>query len=104
MAGENIAFNTAARPATVQTAEQSFMNSPGHRANILRPDYSWIGIGASPAPDKTMYTVVFMKPFATDIASPVNLDDAGTLAVDSTNPGSLESVVDNVLGRNFGID
>jgi hypothetical protein len=45
-----------------------------------------------------------MKPFSTDIASPVNLDDLGTLAMDSGNPGTLESVVDNVLGRNFGLD
>jgi len=80
------------------------MNSPGHRANILRPDYSWIGIGAAPASDKTMYTVVFMKPFSTDVAAPANLDDAGTLAVDSTKPGALQSVVANVLGRNFGVD
>jgi uncharacterized protein YkwD len=104
MAGENIAFNSAGRAATVQNAEQSFMNSPTHRANILRPDFSWIGIGATPGSDKTMYTVVFMKPFSTDIASPVNVDDLGALAMDSENQGTLESVVDGVLGRNFGLD
>lgn len=39
-AGENIAGNQ-----TVQAAENALMNSPGHRKNILSPDYTHIGIG-----------------------------------------------------------
>lgn len=39
-AGENIAGNQS-----VQGAHDSLMNSPGHRANILSPDYTHIGIG-----------------------------------------------------------
>lgn len=39
-AGENIAGNQ-----TVQKAHDSLMNSPGHRQNILSPDYTHIGIG-----------------------------------------------------------
>lgn len=39
-AGENIAGNQ-----TVQAAENALMNSPGHRANILNPAYTHIGIG-----------------------------------------------------------
>lgn len=39
-AGENIAGNQS-----VQGAHNSLMNSPGHRANILSPDYTHIGIG-----------------------------------------------------------
>ena len=39
-AGENIAMNQ-----TVQAAHTAFMNSPGHRANILNSSFTTIGIG-----------------------------------------------------------
>lgn len=39
-AGENLAVNT-----NVTTAETAFMNSSGHRANILSPNYTDVGIG-----------------------------------------------------------
>lgn len=39
-AGENIAGNS-----TVQSAHTGLMNSPGHRSNILSPNYTKIGIG-----------------------------------------------------------
>ena len=38
--GENLAF-----APDVYVAHQGLMNSPGHRANILSPDYGHIGIG-----------------------------------------------------------
>ncbi|MFN0072447.1 MAG: CvpA family protein [Chloroflexota bacterium] len=40
-AGENLAF-----APTVQVAHEGLMNSPGHRANILRPEFGKVGIGA----------------------------------------------------------
>jgi len=39
-AGENIAGNQ-----NMQSAHEALMNSPGHRKNILNPDYTHIGIG-----------------------------------------------------------
>lgn len=39
-AGENLAINRS-----VTAAEQAFMNSSGHRANILNPNYTEVGIG-----------------------------------------------------------
>ncbi|MGE4284410.1 MAG: CAP domain-containing protein [Clostridia bacterium] len=39
-AGENIAGNQ-----TVQKAHEALMNSPGHRKNILSPDFTHIGLG-----------------------------------------------------------
>jgi len=39
-AGENLAIDQ-----DVAAAEQALMNSPGHRANILSPDYTEVGIG-----------------------------------------------------------
>jgi uncharacterized protein YkwD len=40
VAGENLAF-----AQTLTTAHQGLMNSPGHRANILRPQFGRLGIG-----------------------------------------------------------
>ena len=39
--GENIAAGNATPAATVE----QWMNSPGHRANIMNPDYTHIGVG-----------------------------------------------------------
>lgn len=39
-AGENLAINTS-----VDKAEVAFMNSSGHRANILNPNFTEVGIG-----------------------------------------------------------
>jgi uncharacterized protein YkwD/uncharacterized membrane protein required for colicin V production len=41
VAGENLAF-----APNVELAHQGLMNSPGHRANILRPEFGRVGIGA----------------------------------------------------------
>lgn len=40
IAGENLAY-----APNVQIAHEGLMNSPGHRANILRPEFGKIGIG-----------------------------------------------------------
>lgn len=40
-AGENI----AAGQQTPQDVMNSWMNSPGHRSNILNPNYTTIGVG-----------------------------------------------------------
>lgn len=39
-AGENLAGDSS-----VQSAHSALMNSSGHRANILNPAYTWVGIG-----------------------------------------------------------
>ncbi len=51
-AGENLAKNTS-----VASAEQAFMNSSGHRANILNSSYTEIGIGVVRSPDGSVYVV-----------------------------------------------
>jgi uncharacterized protein YkwD/uncharacterized membrane protein required for colicin V production len=42
IAGENLAL-----AQTVDLAHQGLMDSPGHRANILRPEFGRVGIGAA---------------------------------------------------------
>lgn len=54
-AGENLAGN-----ASVDQAHSSLMNSDGHRANILNPDYSKIGIGiVEGGPYGTLFVQLF---------------------------------------------
>lgn len=52
--GENVGRGNAA------TLHDAFMNSSGHRANILG-DYNYVGIGTVYANGSTYVTVVFMK-------------------------------------------
>jgi hypothetical protein len=45
-AGENIGWNNYSDAETVMQINQSFMNSSAHRANILNPSFTHLGIGA----------------------------------------------------------
>ncbi len=49
--GENIAWNQQ----TVEEAVNAWMNSSGHRANILNPGYRFIGASAYTATDGSVY-------------------------------------------------
>ena len=51
-AGENIAINNS-----VSGAETAFMNSSGHRANILNSNYTEVGIGIRKAGNGSLYVV-----------------------------------------------
>lgn len=56
-AGENIAGNQ-----TVAAAHNALMNSPGHRKNILSPDFTHIGIGITKGgPYGNMFTQMFIS-------------------------------------------
>lgn len=60
IAGENLAFNYFQPDQTAPAAEQALMQSPGHRANILRPDYTHAGVGIAFAPDgRVLFTQIF---------------------------------------------
>lgn len=56
MGAENIA-----KAATVQSTEQAFMNSSGHRANILNPQHNTIGIGITDSQSGVVVTQLFAK-------------------------------------------
>ena len=51
-AGENLAINT-----NVTAAEKAFMNSSGHRANILNANYTEVGVGVRTSPSGSVYVV-----------------------------------------------
>ncbi len=61
--GENVGRGNA------NSLHESFMNSPGHRSNILG-DYNYVGIGTVYANDSTYVTVVFMKKGSTSGGTP----------------------------------
>jgi uncharacterized YkwD family protein len=54
-AGENLAGNQS-----VDAAHKALMNSPGHRENILKPEYNYIGIGIV---DGGLYGKMFTQMF-----------------------------------------
>jgi uncharacterized protein YkwD/uncharacterized membrane protein required for colicin V production len=55
IAGENLAY-----APNVQIAHEGLMNSPGHRANILRPEFGTVGIGVIRSDFRgSMFTQVF---------------------------------------------
>ena len=57
-AGENLAY-----AQSLAVAHRSLMDSPGHRENILRPEFTRIGIGiVSAGPYGRMFTQLFVTP------------------------------------------
>lgn len=60
-AGENVA-----RAASIQEAEEALMRSPGHRANILAPEATHLGVGvaAGRGDDRWLVTQIFTDPGA----------------------------------------
>jgi uncharacterized protein YkwD len=60
IAGENIARNNYPQNQTVGVAMDGFMNSPGHRANIMESQFTRVGIGvAFDGNGMIYYAVVF---------------------------------------------
>lgn len=51
--GENVG-----RGPDIETIHLAFMDSPGHRANILDPAYGWVGTGYARSPDGVVYVAV----------------------------------------------
>ena len=57
-AGENLAY-----AQSLAVAHRSLMDSPGHRDNILQPDFTRVGIGiVSAGPYGRMFTQLFIRP------------------------------------------
>jgi len=61
--GENIAYNNNSDDQTVAVVLSSWMASPGHRDNILRPSFDRVGVGvALGGSGMKYYTAVFAGP------------------------------------------
>lgn len=59
MSGENIAKGSGTPDSTVNSIFNAWMNSSGHKANILNKGYGRIGIGVVAAGNTVYYTQVF---------------------------------------------
>jgi uncharacterized protein YkwD len=67
VAGENIGWNNWPDDSATAQIHKMFMNSAGHRANILARDWDRIGIGAYKGADgKKMWTVLFADKCGSD--------------------------------------
>jgi uncharacterized YkwD family protein/spore coat assembly protein SafA len=61
--GENIAYGQRT-PSEVMYSKNGWMNSPGHRANILSATYNQIGVGVAKTSGGTYYwTQMFIKAY-----------------------------------------
>jgi uncharacterized protein YkwD len=98
-AGENIAFGQTT-PEEVVTA---WMNSPGHRANILNPNFTEIGVGVAQGSNGALYwTQIFGTPMggSTQSGSQTNsgtTDTTGT--TESTDSGTTTSNAAQSTGK-----
>src|SRR6187401_2726977 len=71
VAGENIGWNNYPDDLATAAIQQAFMNSSGHRANILGKAWDVIGIGAYKGPTgKKMWTVLFADKCGTTSTAP----------------------------------
>jgi uncharacterized protein YkwD len=62
-AGEIIAWNNYSMDVTASTANRQWMNSPGHKAIVISPNYNYVGVGLAidEATGKKMWTAVYIK-------------------------------------------
>lgn len=86
--GENVG-----RGNTVSSLHQAFMDSAGHRKNILG-DYNFVGIGTGTNADGVLYvTVVFMKKGDTSptTTAPANTTTTAASGATTTKPGTTST-------------
>ncbi len=91
VAGENVAYD-----ANAQNAHVAFMHSPGHRANILNPAFSQVGIGVMHSGSLIWVTEDFAKRMGTTSASEaasIVMDEYGALRKKVGSPPAAEHVV-----------
>ncbi|WP_245223567.1 CAP domain-containing protein [Ruegeria sp. HKCCSP346] len=92
--GENIAWQSErGQPGIsddVAQLHQNLMNSPGHRANILNPDFKYIGIGIETGDMQGFDAVMVTQNFAaTDAAVMLDNGNTNTPPVPPTTPDEV---------------
>lgn len=87
--GENVGLQSERGSAGIQDdvedIHQSLMNSSGHRANLLNPDYDYIGLGIEQGDYKGYDVVMITQTFASTSGS-VLLDTGGGTPVPPVTP------------------
>lgn len=60
IAGENLAWNTGQSAESAAIAMRAFLASPPHRANLLRAEFSQVGVGVASDGSKLIFTLLFI--------------------------------------------
>ena len=94
--GENVG-----RGGTVQALHDAFMNSPAHRDNVLRSEFSEVGVGVVTSGEVIWVTVVFRQPVTPSAApAPVNVGgDVVGIAATRSGDGYWVAKVDGSVDR-----
>jgi len=74
MAGENLAVNFT----EAENVETAWMNSPGHKANIVNKNYEEIGIGISQGEYQGHNAIFVVQMFGTPAGQKISMDDQPT--------------------------
>lgn len=82
MAGENLAVNFI----QAEDVETAWMNSPGHRANILNKNFEDIGVGISQGQFQGHEAIFVVQMFGTPAAQKIAIDSAPTPVQTSVVP------------------
>ncbi len=92
--GENVGYGPDA-----STVHRAFMDSPGHKANILDRDYTEVGIGAVSVNGRVWVAEVFRRPLR--VSTTTRRASSGSLATftRTLRPGSTGAAVKRVQGR-----
>ena len=95
--GENVARSGTYLAGLIH---QSFMDSPGHRENVLNPEFDEVGIGIVPGPGNTYYvTEDFIRALAEKPATEVRAFILGVLNEARAEAGRPPVVLLEVAGR-----
>lgn len=81
-AGENLAIDFA----EAESVQSAWMNSPGHRANIMNKAFQEIGIGISKGMYNGHQTTIVVQMFGTPIAQKVEMPTAPTPVAQPATP------------------
>lgn len=101
----SMAENIYASPTTPETAVEGWMNSPGHRANILNPDIQEIGVGYYYLENDTgnvnwnhYWTQVFAAPLGGTSANPTPQPTAPVIGTEGNDVLTGGAGNDTILG------
>jgi uncharacterized protein YkwD len=118
LAGENIGWNTWADGEATQGIHAMFLDSPGHRRNIVGAGWDVMGVGAYKGPDgRKMWTVLFAdacgavtattgigtaeRPTHGPTPAPSRAEPTGEIAASSRDPALMQrhAVLVATIGR-----
>ncbi len=91
MSGENIAMGSGGPSATPALVMNQWMNSPGHKSNILDADFQSIGIGCIVTSSGTYWVQCFGRETAQTLTQPANARVTYRVAKDTSSQTVLVS-------------